>query len=96
MNSMIPTIKKRVNSFLLAEEGKISKKNLLRTGTVLAGVSGLVISSAAVLSHQNHFTGSEDGCVGHTSHGSHSSHSSHGSHASHSSHSNHAPCPCGY
>ncbi len=34
-----PEIKKKVNSFLLDEEGRISKKNMIVTGVVLGGAA---------------------------------------------------------
>ena len=42
----IPKVKKRVNSFLVGEEGKISKQSVLAVGTVLAAsdvIGGSVI-----------------------------------------------------
>lgn len=94
MAGMLPEVKKKVNAFLVGEEGKISKKSLIKTGAFLGAIavgSAVLSSSAsAQATHSNTISGSFDGATNtisgtHTHHGSHSSHGSHGSHGSHSS-----------
>jgi len=41
----IPKIKKKINAFLVGEEGKISKKKLMKTGLILSAAIGAIISS---------------------------------------------------
>jgi len=49
MKSKIPRIKKKINSFLVGEEGKISKQSLLKVGVLLGGTAlGTVLSAKKV------------------------------------------------
>jgi len=96
MAEAFPRIKKKINAFLVGEEGKISKKSLISTGAFLGTIalSSAVLSttvSAAGTTHTNQlfadYTSSSNTVQGsHVHHGSHSSHASHGSHGSHGSH----------
>ena len=79
MDNKIPKLKKNINAFFLGEEGNVSKKDILKAGIFIAGVSTLVLSTSSNIAEANH-----------CSHGSHSSHCSHGSHASHCNHGNHS------
>ena len=73
MKDKIPHIKKTISSFLLSEEGKITKQSILSMGLFLGSVA---ITTALTA----------DDAAGW--HGSHSSHSSHTSHSSHNQHQN--------
>ena len=87
MEIEVPRIKKRINAFLVGEDGKISKQSLLAIGTAL-GTAALSNIGSAV--HSNSVTSiANTGTILHTHHSSHNSHSSHGSHGSHGSHSSH-------
>jgi hypothetical protein len=78
----LPKIKKKVNAFLVGEEGKISKKSLLKVGAVLSTIAlGSALSAEKTKAELCSGSGSATH-ASHSSHGSHSSHSSHGSHAS--------------
>jgi len=81
----IPKIKKKVNAFLVEEDGKISKKDIMKSGIFILSAALMTFEQIdksfadAGYSHANNF--SETGnCVKHGNHGSHGSHSSHGSH----------------
>lgn len=97
----LPAIRKTVTSFLLEEEGKISKESVLKLGVVVGGVS--VMAGVANATHSQNIAHSQAISVSYSSptitathshydpaHASHASHSSHTSHTSHSSHSSHA------
>ena len=71
----IPKIKKDLKKFLLSEEGKMTKKNILKGAMTVT--TAALLADSAVAQHSNTFHNS-----GGT--GSHTSHASHGSHASHS------------
>lgn len=93
MEIEIPRIKKRINAFLVGEEGKISKQSLLAIGTALGTVA--LSNAAKAYDHGGggiyYTTGSYKISHGHhASHSAHSSHSSHGAHSSHSSHGSHS------
>jgi len=100
----LPALRKTVSSFLLEEEGKISKQSLLKLGAVVGGISAMTgIANAA---HSQNIAHSQAVSMSyasnnivithshydptHSSHASHAAHSSHGSHSSHSSHAVHA------
>jgi len=87
---MLPKIKKRITSFLLSEEGKISKQSLLSLGAFISAavIGGVLATKEAAALHSNSLdiTYSEPTATGtHQHHSSHGSHGSHGSHTSHSS-----------
>lgn len=96
----IPQIKKKINAFLVGEEGKISKASLLKGGVILSLIALSPILSSKAASAQtshsndlslNYQSGSATGVHNHHgSHSSHSAHSAHSAHSSHDSHSNHA------
>ena len=100
---MIPKVKKKLSSFLLSEEGKISKQSLLSLGAFMSAavIGGILATKEAAATHTNSLdVAYSDGTAtgthahhsshsSHGSHGSHGSHSSHGSHGSHGSHSSH-------
>ena len=72
-------IKKKINEFLLGEDGNISKEKVLKVGGILM-TAGMILGSDVVHaghSNVNRFYASGD-CVEHSSHNSHGSHSSHG------------------
>ena len=80
--SKIPKIKKKINAFLIGEEGKISKQSLFKTGVILGG---LALSSTLIKGvdaahgntlNLNYNAGTGVGTASH--HGNHSSHGSHG------------------
>ena len=78
-NSNIPLLKKKVKAFLVGEEGKISKKSLLKIGGTLTGLSSLALIGATTVD-EVHL-----GYSGVKATATHENHSSHASHASHSS-----------
>ncbi len=80
----IPEVKKKLHSFFVSEEGKISKKSLIRTGTILSSLAlGSAIAQAGT-SHTNEFSAGEQGEGVEASHGHHAAHSNHSNHSSHS------------
>jgi hypothetical protein len=97
MEIEIPTFRKRINAFLVGEEGKISKHSLLAIGTVLGTVALSNAASAACCKggstpcHTNNFytNPQTDGSSYKAIHGHHSSHGSHGSHSNHTNHGSH-------
>ncbi len=64
MTKTLPKIQKTIKSFLVEEEGRITKRNLFSMGAILSGYafSSLIAKPATSW---------------HTSHGSHGSHASH-------------------
>ena len=93
----LPKITKTFSSFLLEEEGKISKQSLLKLGAAVGGiyaVSGIanalhgqnVAHSQAI---QGNFSANTITATHSHYDPAHSSHTSHGSHALHSLHSSH-------
>lgn len=101
-NKFLPRIKKSISSFLMCEDGSISKNSMFTIGTFI-GTSALaaVLSTKTITADSINVAktggdltfgvrGTHQHHASHTSHGSHSSgtHASHGSHASaHGSHS---------
>lgn len=79
------TVKHKAVNFLLEEDGKISKSEILKAGTVIFTIS--MIGSVAGGQHFYHANNIQidnkiiDKTV-QTTHSNHSSHSSHGSHGS--------------
>lgn len=57
---MVPTLKKKITSFLLSEEGKMPKHSLLSLGSFLSAavISGVLMSKEAAASHTNSLTAS--------------------------------------
>jgi hypothetical protein len=94
MSDVLPEIKKKVNAFLVGEEGKISKKSLMKAGAFIGALSigstALTNTAYAQYTHSNNLSAGFDTTSftltgSHTHHGSHSSHSSHSVHGSHGS-----------
>lgn len=89
MKSKIPKIKKKISTFLLSEEGKISKQSLLTMGVLLGGAAiGVSLNAKQVsagISHGNSLSLGYSGSTATATHTHHANHSSHGSHGSHSS-----------
>ncbi|MBW2044485.1 MAG: hypothetical protein JRI96_06305 [Deltaproteobacteria bacterium] len=77
-DSKLPAFRKNVKDFLLSEEGKITKKDIIKLGSSLAFLATVFTPTQAFAIHWNYFYSAWNG--GHYSHSSHSSHSSHGSH----------------
>jgi hypothetical protein len=67
----LPLIKKNLKTFLLSEEGKMTKKDIVKMTAVVIAVAGVLSVSAKP-------TDSFAQC----NHGSHGSHGVHGSHSS--------------
>ena len=97
----LPQIKKTISSFLLEEDGKITKQSALTLGSILgaAAIGTLATDIANAATHTNDYgiswdagniKGEHSHHSSHASHSSHSSHSSHGSHSSHATHTSHA------
>ena len=97
----LPRIHRTISSFMLEEEGKISKQSLIKLGVLVGGIS--VMAKMANAAHSQNVAHSQAVNVGYAAqtvtithshydpaHSSHSSHSSHGSHASHSAHASHS------
>jgi hypothetical protein len=94
-----PKLKKKVNAFLLGEEGKISKNSILCVGSFLAGAAAMMALEAQEAAAQSHGSNyahvngldfqENSGALmnSHDHHYNHTSHTSHASHASHGSHS---------
>lgn len=85
----LPKLKKKINAFMVGEEGKISKESLLKAGTFIAFIALTSSINAAQAEAGVNHTNSLD--VYHsdptvTTTGTHSHHASHASHGSHSSH----------
>lgn len=76
----LPQLKKQLRDFLTSEEGKITKKDILKIGLSLIALS-LMLPSEGAAQHTS-------GLRNDASQGRHVSHSSHGSHGSHGSHCN--------
>ena len=49
----LPQIKKKVNAFLVGEEGKISKESVIKAGVLVSSVAVATISSVKVV-HAGH------------------------------------------
>lgn len=63
-----PEIKKTISSFLLSEEGKITKQNILKIGVFLSAVSGsLALSSINVKAPHGNLQSGCCSCDSHTS-----------------------------
>ncbi|MBW2979910.1 hypothetical protein KY360_00655 [Candidatus Woesearchaeota archaeon] len=64
MKMKIPQLKKKVNAFLIGEEGKISKESLLKVGALLSGAAlGIALASKkAYANHVSHSQGSDGAC----------------------------------
>lgn len=86
----VPKLKNEIKNFLLSEEGKITKNNILKTGLLLTALNAMLTPEEGLSQvHVNGFfdgPNASGGLGGHTSHTSHSSHGSHGAHGSHGSH----------
>jgi hypothetical protein len=72
---MIPKIKKKLTSFLLSEEGKISKQSLLSLGSFISAavIGGVLATKQAAATHVNDLTvtySSPTATGVHTHHGS--------------------------
>ncbi len=69
LHSKLPKIKKDLKTFLLSEEGKMTKKDIAKMAIVVVAVAGAV----------GGITKPNDALArcGHSSHGSHGSHGSH-------------------
>ncbi|MDD3087439.1 MAG: hypothetical protein PHP89_02615 [Candidatus Omnitrophica bacterium] len=91
---VLPAIKKDIKNFLLSEEGRVSKNNMIKIGMGLAVLGSMMGFSASTASagHDSGFFNNPDrgGHSSHGAHGSHGSHTSHGAHGSHGSHSAHS------
>ena len=88
----IPNIKKKISSYVLGEEGKISKQSLITLGAVLgtAALGGMLSAKDVAAGHTNayqHWNNLYLQYSGGAVTGTHSHHSSHQSHNSHASHS---------
>ena len=90
----VPEIKKKVSSYLLNEDGKISKQSLVAIGSLVTGAAISLMSRDAA-AHSNYVSHDANSLsvryapTDATVTGNHGHHSSHHSHSSHSSHSSH-------
>jgi len=96
----LPSLRRTISSFLLEEEGKISKQSLVKLGAVVGGTS--VMAGVAKAAHSQNIAHSQAISITYSSptitathshydpaHSSHSSHASHSVHSNHTSHSSH-------
>ena len=88
----LPQIRKSIFSFLLEEEGKVSKESLLKVGALVGTISAL--SNIAHAGHSQNIAHSQavsatyDGTSILATHSHYDpTHASHGSHGNHTSHS---------
>ena len=96
-NKIYPRAKKEMKLFLSSEEGRITRKAIIKTAMATAFIGMMVDASMVQAVHANsqsylHYSCAPDGTncnAAHSSHSSHGSHGSHGSHASHASHGSH-------
>lgn len=79
MKSKLPMLKKKVNAFLVGEEGKISKNSLLKIGGVLTGLSSAAMVAGGT-TNELQLSFAEPTAT--ATHENHTSHSQHGSHSS--------------
>jgi hypothetical protein len=91
MNSL-PIIKKKIGSFFVKEEGKITKESLIKSASLITAVAvGMAMGAkdtqgASACTHSNDITlVPKAGVTAMGTHNHHCSHSSHGSHGSHCS-----------
>ena len=87
----IPKIKKKINAFLIGEEGKISKESLLKTSMV---VTALALGSAIASSNTSAAANLHTNNLAMKSYGSTAFKGVHSHHASHASHGSHGNCGC--
>jgi hypothetical protein len=90
----IPKIKKKINAFLIGEEGKISKEALLKTGMVVTAFavgSAIAASDAAAAANRHTNNLRTENYGDEAIRGVHGHHASHAQHVSHGSHGN---CGC--
>lgn len=74
---VISKVKKKITEFLLSEDGKVSKSDIIKAGVVVVASSAMLTSDAqAAAIHTNNVNFEQDCCVRHGNHNSHSSHSS--------------------
>jgi len=93
---VIPKIKKKVNAFLVGEEGKISKETILKAGAIAGGfaLSSALLSKGVYSQHNQHSNNGPIHSNGLSlnydapSSSATSTHTSHGNHTN--AHSNHA------
>lgn len=70
MANALPKIKKKINAFLLGEDGKISKASVVSTGVLLLGATSLILNSKlADAAHVNNIAVAGN-CLTHVSHDS--------------------------
>lgn len=55
-----PKIKKKANAFLVGEEGKISKKEIIRGGVLLTGAAGVILGSESASANTHTWTAEGD------------------------------------
>lgn len=85
-STIFPGLKKDIRDFLVCEEGKITKKGIVKIGITLGILGFAVRPDKAVDAAPSPFATHDSAFFttatksGHASHASHASHSSHGSH----------------
>ncbi len=89
-----PKLKKKVTSYLLSEEGKISKQSLMALGAFLGGaaISSVLLAEDSTAAHSSHSSQGHSNSLSlgyvessGTATGTHSHHANHSSHSSHNS-----------
>jgi len=74
---VISKIKKKVEEFLLEEDGKVSKSSIVKTGIAVAAASTLLATEvSAGWTYTSSLTQDASLCVKHVNHASHASHAS--------------------
>lgn len=72
---VISKIHKKVEEFLLEEDGKVSKSEIIKTGIAVAAATALLTTEVSA-GHTNALTSDGTGCVSHSNHSQHAQHSS--------------------
>lgn len=97
-DSLFPSIKKTIDSFIQDEEGSIPHGKLITLGAFFMIMSSYLVAAADHSSHRSHQSHRSHSSHSSGSHGSHSNHGSHSSHSNnpHNSHYSHASHSSGY
>lgn len=74
---VISKVKKKIEEFFVAEEGKVSKSTILKASVLVVAASTMMPNDvSAGTTYTSKIFKSSSMCVAHTNHASHASHSS--------------------